>query len=141
LKYSFWDESFFSFFILRNEAKDATISVLNGTISKLKAEIHNNSKTAITNDLSSAEFKLKIREHEELKSINHNKIQSSNKLNSPIPGTDKIIGYYVSEGRAAHGRSVYKGSRGGIYTMTSNFNKTYLKPAEVDNNIEYISTK
>ena len=114
---------------------------MNGTISKLKSDSLKKNKTAETNVSLSAELEQKSRELEELKSINHNKIRSSNKLSSPIPGTDKIIGYYVSEGRAAHDRSLYKGSLGGIYTRTSNFNKTYLKPAEVDNNIEYISTK
>jgi len=65
LKYSFWDEYFFSFFILRNEAKDATISVLNGTISKLKSDSLKKNKTAEDNETLLGELEQKIREHEE----------------------------------------------------------------------------
>ena len=50
---------------------------------------------------------------------------------------DKIVGTFVNEGRASHGRTVNVGSRGGHYTMTANYNKTYLNPKEVKFSISY----
>ena len=45
--------------------------------------------------------------------------------------SDIIVGTFISDGRVAHGRTVYRGSRGGHYHMSSNFSKYYLTPMEV----------